>query len=48
MTEVYDYVKMKLISQLNQGIPRVLEKLLKHFNGAAILSFIIPSSLVLL
>ena len=48
MTEVDDYLKMKLISQLNQGISRVLEKLLKHFNGGAISSFIIPSSLVLL
>ena len=37
--------KIRLISQLIKGISRVLQKLLKYFNGTAILtSFVLPSS----
>ena len=36
-------VKMRLISQLINGLLRVLQKLLKYFNGTAILiSFVFP------
>ena len=40
---------MRLISQLIKGISRVLQKLLKYFNGTAILtSFVFPAAEVLL
>ena len=36
---------MRLISQLTNGISRVLQKLLKYFNGTAILtSFVFPAA----
>ena len=35
---------MRFISQLINGISRVLEKLLKSFNGTLVLSFFVPSS----
>ena len=47
MTQFSDQVRIKLISQLIKGIPRVLQKLLKYFNGTAISAFIIPALLVL-
>ena len=47
MTQVGEHVKMRLILQLIKGISRVLQKLLKYFNGTAISAFIIPFSLVL-
>ena len=34
---------MKLIPQLNIGISRVLQKLLKHFNGTIILTNFVTS-----
>ena len=45
MTQVDDHFNMRLNSLLISGISRVLQKLLKHFNGTAILlSFVLPSS----
>ena len=42
---VDDQDKIRLISQLIKGISRVLQKLLKYFNGTAVLtSFVLPSS----
>ena len=39
---------MRLISQLINGISRVLQKLLKYFNGTAVLtSFVFPAAGVL-
>ena len=35
---------MRLISQLINGISKVLQKLLKCFNGAIILVFFVPSA----
>ena len=38
-------VKTRLISQLINGISRVLQKLLKYFNGTAIsTSFVLPAT----
>ena len=38
-------LKMRLISQLINGISKILQKLLKYFNGAAIsTSFALPSA----
>ena len=38
-----NHVRMRLISQLIKGISRVPQKLLKYFNGTAILtSFVLP------
>ena len=34
--------KMRLISQLIKGIPRVLQKLIKYFNGTIISTFFVP------
>ena len=43
ITKVYEQVKIRLISQLIKRILRVLQKLLKYFNGTAILtSFVLP------
>ena len=43
ITQVDDHVKKRLTSQLIKGISRVLQKLLKYFNGIIILtSFILP------
>ena len=36
-----DQVKSRLISQLINGISRVLQELLKYFNGTAILTFFV-------
>ena len=47
ITQFFDQVKIKLISQLIKVISRVLQKLLKYFNGIAIFAFIIPALLVL-
>ena len=45
MTQVDDHVKIRLTSQLISGISRVLQKLLKYFNGAIILtSFVLPAA----
>ena len=37
-----EQVRMILISQLINGISRFLQKLLKYFNGAIILTFFVP------
>ena len=43
ITQVDDHVKIRLTSQLINGISRVLQKLLKYFNGTIILtSFVLP------
>ena len=43
--QVDDHVKMRLISKLISGISRVLQKLLKYFNGTAMLTFfVLPSA----
>ena len=45
MTQVADHVRIRLISQLSKGISKVLQKLLKYFNGTAILtSFVLPAA----
>ena len=45
ITQVDDHVKMRLISQLINGISRVLQKLLKYFNGTIIsTSFVLPAA----
>ena len=45
ITQVDDHVKMRLTSQLINGISRVLQKLLNYFNGKTISrSFILPSA----
>ena len=45
ITQVDDQVKMRLTSQLINGISRVLQKLLKYFNGTIIsTSFVLPSA----
>ena len=47
--QVDDHVKMKLTSQLINGISRVFQKLLKYFNGTIISTyFVFPSSGVFL
>ena len=49
MTQVDDeYVRVRLIWQIVKEISRVLQKLLKHFNGTAISTrFVLSSSWVL-
>ena len=48
ITQVDDHVKMRLTSQLINGISRVLQKLPKFFNGKIISTFfILPSAGVL-
>ena len=44
---VADQVKIRLISQLINGISNVLQKVLKYFNGALILTFFVPPFRVL-
>ena len=45
MRQVDNHVKMKLISQLIKGISRVLQKLLKYFNGTVISTiFLLPAA----
>ena len=41
MTQSLDQVKMRLILQLINDISRVLQKLLKYFNGTAISTFFV-------
>ena len=43
VTQFADQVRMRLISQLINGISRVLQKLLKYFSGISILIFFVPS-----
>ena len=44
-TQVDDHVKIKLTLQLIGNISRVLQKLLKYFNGAIIsTSFVLPAA----
>ena len=38
-----DQVRIKLISQLINGISRVLQKLLRYFNGTIISTSFVPS-----
>ena len=48
ITQIDDHVKKRLTSQLSNGISRVLQRLLKTFNGATILtSFVLPPAGVL-
>ena len=48
ITQFADQVKISSTPQLIKGISRVLQKLLKYFNGTTIsVPFISPSSLVL-
>ena len=43
ITQDSDHVKIRLTSQLINGISRVLQKLLKYFNGTIIsASFVLP------
>ena len=45
ITQNDNHVKMKFTPQLTNGVSRVLEKLLKYFNGTIIsLSFVLPSA----
>ena len=45
ITQVDDHVNWRLISQLINGISRVLQKLLKYFESIIIsTSFVLPSS----
>ena len=44
MQFVYQVIK-RLISQLIKDISKVLQKLVKYFNGTAIFAFIMPSLL---
>ena len=40
-------MRVRLISKLINGISRVLQKVLKYFNGTLILTFFVPSFSVL-
>ena len=42
-TQLDDHVKMRLTSQLIKGISKVLQKLLKYFNGTIISTSFVPS-----
>ena len=45
ITQDSDHVKIRLTSQLINGISRVLQKLLKYFNGTIIsTSFVLPAA----
>ena len=44
MTQVDDHVRIRLISQLIKDISRMLQKLLKYFNGATILTSFVLSA----
>ena len=45
ITHFLDQVKLRLISKLINGFSRVLQKLLKYFNGTAVLSyFVLPAA----
>ena len=41
-TPFYDHVKIRLTSQLIKGISKVLQKLLKYFNGTIISTSFVP------
>ena len=43
-TQFDDHVKIRLTSQLIKGISKVLQKLLKYFNGTIISTSFVPSS----
>ena len=45
ITQLDDHVKMRLTSQLINGISRVLQKLLKYLNGTIISTFFASPSL---
>ena len=45
ITQFSDEIKMRLISQLIKVISRVIQKLLRHLNGTAILTFCVLSLL---
>ena len=47
MTHIADLVRIRPISQLIRDISRVLQKLLKFFNGTVITAPLMPSLLVL-
>ena len=47
IAQFVDQVRVRLILQLIKGISRVIQKLLKYFNGTAISTFTISSLLVL-
>ena len=42
-TRLDDHVKIRLTSQLIKGISKVLQKLLKYFNGTIISTSFVPS-----
>ena len=45
ITQVDDHAKIRITSQLINGISRVLQKILKYFNGTIIsTSFVLPSA----
>ena len=45
ITQLDEHVKVRLTSQLNNGISRVLQNLLKYFNGYIIsTSFVLPAA----
>ena len=44
MTQVDNHVRIRLISQLIKGISRMLQNLLKYFNGATILTSFVLSA----
>ena len=47
MTLFADQVRIRLTSKLVTGISKAFQKLFKYFNGTAISTFIVPTSLVL-
>ena len=47
LKHLLDQVRIRLISQLINDISRVLQKLLKYFNGTLILTFFVPWSFIL-
>ena len=45
ITHFLDQVKLRLISKLINGFSRILQKLLKYFNGTAVLTcFVLPAA----
>ena len=48
MKQFSDQVRIRLILKLIKGISRVLQKLLKYFNGTGISTFIVLAALLLL
>ena len=46
MTQFAGQVKIRLTSQLIKGISRVLQKILKYFNGTIISTFYVPNLLL--